>query len=303
MGLPSAAVPRRLLLGCLLAALLVSLPALAARRTLRYQIPQDALEGFTFESIRSVTTRVETPPTEAETYDFDGVLDRMRSVQTRTTGRMERLVGRVFRDGSLGVVARLVDVQASLDRGQGPAPLDVDVLEGKSLSMRILPSGELLDSFGWTHFAGAGRGADLVSELFTQSILRLPFMVPKTGSVPSTFRMRLPLDPMVQRELTWSLAYTAATPPADCRGACIAMDYTGTIAELSHDKHPARRTVLAGDAQVTGTLVLAGNKRLHRHDWSITWTRSLRTEREDGSLRGALAQDVTIEGHLAAEGR
>ena len=295
-------MPRRPLLGCLLAALLLSLPAWAGRRTLRYQLPQDVLESFAFETTRRVATRVVSLPPEADAYDVDSVLDRMRSVQTRTTGRVERVVARVHRDGSLGLVSRLVGLQGSIDRGTGPTALDVAVLEGKSLSMRVLPSGELLDSFGWTHFAGAGRGADLVGELFTQTVLRLPYAVPKGGSIPTTFRVRLPLDPLVQRDQNWNLAYTDGEPPADCKGKCVALAYTGTVTELSRDTHPARRMELQGEAKVQGTILLAGNRRLREHRWSITWARELSSQRADGALRGALVQDVVIEGSVVAEG-
>ena len=177
-------------------------------------------------------------------------------------------------------------------------------LSGKSISMRVHRSGELLDSFGWSHLSGAGRGGDLVTEVLLQPVLRLPHQVPKPGRpVGSTFRLRYSVDGMLERDQTWVLSYERADGAAPCRG-CLVLVYEGSITEASTDKHPARPMVLSGTGTIEGSIVLGpgrGRRALVRHDWSVAWTRKLRTERENGTLRGELLQTALIEGWVEQE--
>ena len=108
---------------------------------------------------------------------------------------------------------------------------------------------------------------------------------------------------MLERDQNWVLSYERAEGDPPCRG-CLVLSYEGSITEASTDKHPARPMVLSGTGSIEGTIVLgAGRARreLLRHDWSVAWKRKLRTERENGTLRGELAQTVQIDGWVERE--
>ncbi len=301
-------IPRSRLLAfcCLLAALLVAQAAVgAARRSLNYRLPEDVIERFSFEATHSVRTELTRLPPEADAFDVAPLQERLAAVDTRVQGTIERMVGRVFREQSLGLVSRLVDLSGTIDRGAGPAPLEVSGLEGKSLSMRLQPSGEILDSFGWSHFAGAGRAGDLVQEVFTQQVLRLPYAPPKKGRIGSTFVLRLPIDPMLERNQTWVLAWTEPQGEQTCRG-CLLLDYDGEIREASVDEHPARPMKLDGTAKVSGRVELGpgpGRRELRSHRWRFVWERTIRSERDNGTLRGEAVQTATVEGRVWKEER
>lgn len=296
--------PRTLALCCLIAALLASQVAVgSARRSLRYRLPEDVVERFAFEATHSVRTAFSRLPPEAEPFDVASIEARFGQVDTVLRGTIERMVARVFRDRSLGLVTRLVGLSGTIDRGEGAGELDLTRLEGKSLAMRLHSSGEVLDSFGWSHFSGGGRAGDLVQEVLLQQILRLPHVPPKSDRVGTTFQLRLPIDPMLERTQLWVLAWTQAEGEQTCRG-CLVLDYEGEVREDSTDQHPARPTKLDGVAKVSGRMVLEGGVRARQllsHRWSFTWDRTIRSERDNGTVRGELTQTATIEGRLWKE--
>ena len=296
----SAAVRRPLILLVLLL-LGTAASAHAARRSLAYKMPANALEHLGFQVEHRITTEAVELPPEAAPYDVDGLLQAVGDVTTTVSGRLERTVARVFRDRSLGLVSRVVALQAQVDRGQGPTDVPLAGLEGKSVSMRVLDSGELLASVGWEHMAGAGRGGDLVRDLLLFSVLRLPYAVPSgTGAIPSTFRLRIPEDPLLNRDQAWTLAWTAASPPADCR-RCSALAWSAEVTEAAEDRHPARPMSAEGTATGSGVVVLNGRGALVAHDFSLTWTRTVRSHRENGDRRAELTQVHTVTGRLSAE--
>lgn len=296
--------PRLLALCCLIAGLLVAQAAAGSvRRSLNYRLPEDVIERFSFEASRSVETIFSRLPPEAEPFDVPSIEARLHQVDTRVQGTIERMVGRVFRDQSLGLVTRLVGLSGTIDRGAGPGELDLAGLEGKSLSMRVKPSGEILDSFGWSHFVGAGRAGDLVLEVFLQQVLRLPNVPPRSGRVGSTFNLRMPIDPMLERAQTWVVAWTETEGGQTCRG-CLQLSYEGDVKEASVDKHPARPMKLDGDAKVSGQVLLGpgpGKRELRSHRWTFTWDRTIRSERDNGTLRGEVKQTATVQGRVWKE--
>jgi len=279
-------------------------PADAARRSLKYGFPQDRIEGFAFELTRTIETEMQHLPAEAEGFDVASLTARIGTVETRLEGRIERLLARVFRDFSSGLVTRLVDLRGTVARGGESVGLSTDVLEGKSVSFRVLPSGELLDASGWDRLAGAGRGGDLVSELLLQTVMRLPRDVPRKGRVvPSTYRVRVPVDAFVTRDQNWIVAFEAGEAPADCRG-CVAIEYRGEITETGLDKHPGRPMKLTGTGTVSGSMLLArGSRALLRHAFVFDWERTVESTRANGTLRGRVKQTEHVEGTLRAEER
>ncbi len=290
-------------LALLLLCLSTATPADAARRSLRYGFIEDRIESFRFELTRTTTTAMDHLPAEADDYDIGSLTSRIATVETRLEGRVERLLARVFRDFSSGLVTRLVDLDGTIARAGGePAPLDTDVLEGKSVSFRVLPSGELLDSSGWAHLAGAGRGGDLVSELLLQTVMRLPRDVPRVGRpVPSSYRVRVPVDAFVTRDQNWIVAFEKAEAPDGCRG-CTAISYRGEITETGKDKHPARPMKITGKGTVSGTMVLSrGARALLQHDFAFDWERTVESTRSNGTLRGRVKQTERVVGSLRAE--
>lgn len=297
--LECAAVLRSLSVTTLALALLLVAPAAdGARRSLGYKMPANALEHFEFTVDHHVTTRAVELPPEAEPYDVDGLFEAIGDVRTQVRGRVERTVARVFRDRSLGLVSRVVDVQGTIDRGAGAQDADFTGIDGKSVSMRVLDSGELLASLGWEHLAGAGRGGDLVRDLLLLSVLRLPYAEPSgAGAVPSTFRLRLPEDQLLNRDQSWTLAWTAGEVPAGCKG-CTALAYTGTATEAAVDRHPARPMDSESTAELSGTVVLDRRSALVEHTFEVTWTRTVRSLRENETRRAEIEQVHSVRGAL-----
>ena len=283
-----------------------SLAAAASRRSLTYGIPQDRLESFAFETELRLEMEPVQMPAEAESFAVQPVLERLGSTTTAVGGRLERMVARVFRDGSLGLVTRVTDLQGTIVRDDAaPEPIQLKRLEGKSLSLRIKPSGEILDSHGWSHIEGANRGGAALTELWLLQVLRLPIRIPETETgVPSTWRLRIPVDERLERDQNWSLRFVREEPPEGCGPSCLALSYSGTITEDSRDTHPARPMSLQGTAEVEGQIVLRGARRhLASHRWSIQSERSVRSHRANGTVRGELRQRLITNGRLWREGK
>jgi len=288
------------------AALIWSPADAASRRSLSYLLPQDTLERFAFEATHHLTTEFVRLPPEADAYDVTSLQADIADVHTTIHGSMERFVGRVFRDRSLGLISRLVDLEGTVDRGQGVGPLDLSGLGGKSVSLRVHASGELLDSFGWSHLLGAGRNGALVVEAMLMQVLRLPSKIPQGDErIGSNYSLRFRTDPSVERDWNHVMAFVAAEPPADCK-RCVAMSYSGDLKEASRDKHPSRPMTLDGQGQLSGTLVLGapaggGRRPLVSNTWSLRWDRTIRSERIGGATRGEVAQTAEITGRFYRE--
>jgi hypothetical protein len=286
----------------LLSAVSASPADAASRRSLKYGFPQDRIEVFDFELTRSTSLAMKHLPAEAQGFDVESLIARLGTVETRLEGRLERVLARVFRDFSQGLVTRVVDVDGTIDRGAGAEALDTSILEGKSVSFRLLASGELLDSVGWSRLAGAERGGTLVEELLLQSVMRLPQSIPKgTQMFPANYRVRVPLDSFLTRDQTWIVGFTAGTAPAECGRGCVAIDYRGELSEKAIDKHPARPMRLTGKGTVSGTIVLTRReKNLYEHTFVFDWAREVRSERDNDTLRGEVVQTERVEGVLRA---
>jgi hypothetical protein len=291
------------LLGLALVALLAPGASAGPRRNLTYNLPEDRLESFRFEVRQVVDTAFTRLPPESKDYDVDDLMTRIGHVDSAATGRLERVVARAFRDGSLGLVTRVESVEGTTERGEGARPLELGALAGKSLSLRVLSSGQVVDSFGWSHLSGAAGGGDLVADVLLQSVLRLPNTLPRDRPVMATWDLRIPVDAFLERVQTWVLTWTEAPAPADC-SRCIALAYTGTVKERSRDGHPARPMSAEGDATIEGTLVIGkANRRLVAHRWTLRGERVVRSHRSNETLRGELTQRIELTGSIEAEER
>jgi len=276
-------------------------PVSAARRTLSYDFVESEITRYSFETRRSVSTRAERLPAEAERFDHQDVFAELTRVESRLEGTLERFVARRFRDGTVGVVSRVTGLTGTVDRGSGAAEYLYPQLEGKSVSFRLHRSGELLASHGWSHLMGAGRGGDLAADVLMQSLLRLPRHLPGGDGEGTVFTLRIPVDEALERSAHWSLRFEPTAKPEGCAARCWALSYSGSILEDSRDKHPARPMTLKGSGEVRGTLVLVGRgrfKTLVEHQWTLTADRVVRSERDNGSLRGELQQTIETSGLL-----
>jgi hypothetical protein len=287
----------------ILCLLLGALPSSAdgARRTLRYEFDENQITSYRFATSRTVSTEVAELPPEAARSGHRSVMNRIDSVESRLEGTLERFVAKSYRDGTLGVVSRLVGLSGTIGRDGESKPSAFPQLEGKSMAVRIHESGELLHSNGWPHFMGGGRGGELAQDVLLQSVLRLPRHLPKSVGEGNSFILRVPVDPSLERSETWMLRYLPAVPPEECGKHCYAISYRGELLEKSRDKHPARPMTRSGDGTVAGTLVLQGRgraKRMLSHEWTLTWNREIKSHREDGRVRGRLLQQVSSSGSL-----
>ncbi|HCP44717.1 MAG TPA: hypothetical protein DIU15_01590 [Deltaproteobacteria bacterium] len=293
----------RLLIPLILGAL-ISPASAGPRRSLQYLFPMDQLESFSFEVESVAETQLVRKPADAARFDLAPVEARLLDVRTRSQGRLDRSLARVFRDGSLGLIVRVVDLQGSVQRGDEGArePLELGGLNGKSVALRVHASGELLDSHGWSHILGAQRPGSVLGDLFLQSILRLPRHPPKSSSPMSvTFRTRVPVDGSLQRDRTWTLTYRRAEAPSACGKGCLAMAYEGEVLERSADTHPARPMELRGKASVSGLIVLRSRRsRLVSHSWTSQWTHEVKTKGSEGRVRGEVVQVLREEGSIRA---
>jgi len=286
---------------CCGAVLLTSSSAGAARRSLHYNFPTGGTSHFEFEVTRTVVTDVARLPSEAEELGSGEVLKRISAVDSRIEGRLERFVATTYRDGTLGLVSRLVDLAGTVDRGGNGMPLSFVGLDGKSLSLRLRASGEVLDSAGWSHFVGSARGGELAQEVFLQSVLRLPKQLPVSEGSSTSFTFRLPVDDGLERRLTWTVTYSAAPEAEGCGRECVAMSYQGVLREDSEDSDPARPMSRSAVGAVEGTVQLVGaggRKQLQSHHWKLSWDRDIASFREDREVRGQLQQRVESAGRI-----
>lgn len=277
-------------------------PAPAARRSLHYDFVENEVASYQFESRRLVRTGIARLPAEADRFDHAPVFQRIAEVESRLEGRLERFNAKRYRDGTVGIVARLVGLSGTIQRGDEAVERGFDELEGRSLSYRTHTSGELLDSHGWSHFMGGGRGGELAQDVFLQSVLRLPRHLPRgEQTITNSFTVRVPVDPALERSTLWMVRYSSGPTPEDCGPRCWAVDYSGELSESSTDKHPARPMTRKGLGTVSGRILLAGRgraKRLLAHEWTITWDRRVASQRPNGTLRGELTQTVEASGNL-----
>jgi hypothetical protein len=281
-----------------LCVLLAALPASAeaARRDIALRVARDAFERFRFETEHTVTTALGPAATDQTELDLSTLDAPLAPYTVRVRGQLERLLAREFRDRSWGIVARVVAPAGELVRGSS-TPLDLTALAGRSVSLRVQDSGELLESAGWDGAIGAGREGAFVDDVFLAQLPHLPPKVLPDGPVPVSYRLRLPLDKTLNRDQRWDLQFRPGAARPDCKG-CVVLDYEGAVTEVSEDKHPARASRLEAKAAVSGTIVLSDERGfLIEHTYRADWTRTV--ARPSGQV--LMTQTETIAGALRRE--
>lgn len=287
-----------------IASALLVLPAdaPAGRRNVRIDLPVDRVDSYRFDTTHTVEAAV------SKQNDL-----QLPAFRTRATGRLEQRVPRVFRDGTHGLLARVVDVQWWVDRGAGEHPLEGERLEGRSLALRVDDGGALLDVVGVPELAGAAGGFDAIRDVLVSGRVPLPMDWPTERPQGRLVRERVTVDAFADRDTEWSLRYLAAPAPDDCR-ACRAVRYEATVVEVSVDRHPSRGGRLDGKGTVEGLLVFEPRStRLRSHRWSQQWWRGYDAGvgDEDGGGPGAatgtayarVEQVERIEGSIVREAR
>jgi hypothetical protein len=290
-----------LALACGFGILLPSASADAARRSLSYAFEKGQVATFSFTATRSVVTDVVLAPEELSQLEVDRVLGRIAAPESQLVGRLERFVAKTYRDGTLGVVSRLVDLTGTVTRAGASTPASVGALDGKSLALRVRGSGELLDSQGWSQFMGGGRGGELAQDVLLQSVLRLPRHPPSSDGVATSFTLRLPLDDGLETRVAWTVRYLPAEAPEPCPQDCVAITYQGELREEAHDKAEGRTMSRVATGTVEGTIVLTGKgakRALTSHRWKLVWDRDIASYPAGGDGRGRLSQQVTSTGQL-----
>ena len=279
-------MPRALLAAWVILVALLPSSAWAGRRALRYDMPIDRVDHYEFQTTHDVHSRWVSGPPGPEIPPF----------QTVATGRLERHVARAFRDGSFGVLERLVGPRLTVSDPTA-REIPVDVLEGRSVVFRGDDGGSVFDSLGWSTFGGAGGGFDAFMDVFLAPFQHLPVRIPdaKKG-MPALFRVRVPIDAFAEIAQTWTLRYRLGPAPDDCP-RCLSLIYNGQILEDSPDRHPDRATVRRGDAAVAGSLVFtAGRRKLVRHAWRQEWRRTVSPPAD--RTGATLEQQDVFEGSL-----
>jgi hypothetical protein len=256
---------------------------------LEYRLVADELDAFAFELRQAVTSEGHSSALIPE-------------FTTRLSGELQRYVARIFRDGSLGVVARVISVEATGSRGDQSSSVDVTDLDGRSVSLRLTGRGELLDSVGWQELRRAG-GQELLDDVFLRSVARLPARLPAPGRRETmSWRVAVTVQEGLSCAQTWLLAFSrsAAPQPEACRGSCALLDYEGTVSETCVDEGGGM--VRSGEGEVSGQIALAGagkRRALRSHLWRAVWQR--RVESVAGADPAeALLQRTTTEGRLTS---
>ncbi len=276
----------------------------APGRSLLYSLQPDRLEAFSLELTQVVST------------DFEGLAsDQLEgapppdtgwgsgAVTTRVRGELQRYVARVFRDGTLGLVSRVRALDAVVERGEQPSTHDLAAVDGRSVSLRVNGTGEILDSFGWRQLRAAGVG-ELLDDAFLQSMVRLPPVVPQVGSPTAmTFRLEVPVEDGLHCDQTWVLSFkaTEGLAPKPCPGRCMLLEYAGTVRESCRDLQ--RGMERTGEAEAGGRLALkrvGGKVSLYSHHWRLLWQRQLEVRVAAGQPQNVVRQSVSTSGSLTA---
>ena len=272
---------------CLAVGIALPNPSLAR---MKYRFQEDRVESFLFESSRTVRTE-----------RLGATL--IQPFTTRVSGKAQRYLARIFRDGTLGLVVRTWELTGAIERaGAEATSLDLSGVDGRSVSLRVDRSGALLDSFGWLQLRRSGSG-DLVDDVLLAAVPRLPPRVPETTQpVASTYRLTLPIEEGLRCDQTWILSYSR--PPEqsqECRGPCKPVAYEGTVQERCEDR--GRGLERSAVAKVSGQLQIKGDatsRRLQSHRWSLEWERRLTSVVDGGGAD--VIQYMQSDGSLVAEG-
>jgi len=285
--------------------LLLCVPVVAcgwSLRSLRWNLPDDTVLRYSFESVHEVSTSLdEIPPvlTPDERSNLDA---KLASETFEIRGQLERYKAQYFDDGTAGVVVRVVSASGGERTPQGLVGLDAEGLLGKSVALRTFSSGEVFETFGFEHFTGFGRFGGLFAEVFSQLNIRLPVELPDAGA-EITVRSSVPLrvDRYTLVRQTMDLTYTRIGEPVNCLlgESCVELEYSGDVAEVGGNRAPGRFTEVSAEGTITGRMLFALDAGdFQEHSYEIDLVRTIRTyeapydagEGEEGVVRAVIQQ-------------
>ena len=165
--------------------LLLCVPLVAcgwSLRSLRWNLPDDTVLRYSFESIHEVNTSLDQIPPVLSPDELSDLEAKLAGETFEIRGELERFKVQYFDDGTAGVVVKVVSASGGEQTPQGLQGLDVEGLLGKSVALRTFPSGEVFETLGFEHLTGFGRFGSLFAEIFTQLNVRLPVELPEAGS-------------------------------------------------------------------------------------------------------------------------
>ncbi|MBJ93352.1 MAG: hypothetical protein CMP23_02640 [Rickettsiales bacterium] len=253
-----------------------------------YSFVENQVESFRFQLERRVKT--------------GGELD-LAPFMTRLEGRVQRYLARVFRDGSFGFVTRVVELSGTESfNNEAAQALDLGGLDGRSISLRLARTGELLDSVAWSYLRTAG-GGDLVDGTLLASLPRLPERLPAAGEeLPQSYRLSFDYGAGVRCDQLWVLVYRlGAGFSGSCGVGCMPLAYRAELSERCADR--------SGGDERTATGVVEGELEFKRrraglelraHRWDRRLQRSLPVA--DRSSGASVLQELDSRGTLIAEG-
>ncbi len=197
------------------------------------------------------------------------------TLPSRWTGRIERSLARVFRDGSMGWRVYLDEVQAGTVDEMHPSSLTA-----KAFEMRTFPTGEVLRLVDFDHLAGADRDGELLTPLWW-SLSPLP-----PALKPGRSAMRRSVFPLIitksvgirfQATLDWTYVGKVREPTLDKR-KLLHLTYQGSVQPMG------RESGFLSPVQVTGEVngelwVHPKNLEVLRHD--VDWTLTYRVPDEE----------------------
>jgi hypothetical protein len=285
--------------------LLLCVPVVAcgwSLRSLRWNLPDDTVLRYSFESVHELSTSLEQVPPVLEAEALDELTEALGAETFEIRGELERYKAQYFDDGTAGVVVRVVSASGGQRTPEGLKGLDAEGLLGKSVALRTFSSGEVFETLGFEHFTGFGRFGGLFADVFSQLNVRLPVALPDPGA-EITVRSSVPyrVDKFTLVRQTMDLAYTRVGEPAACLlgNACVELQYRGTVSELGGNRDPSRFTEIEGEGEITGRMLFAADKGdFQDHSYEVQMTRTIRTfegpydpdEGEEGVVRAVIHQ-------------
>ena len=294
---PPALRPGAALAGLSLLLALGGCPS-GASLTPEYGLPRGEEHTFAFRWSQTTQTEVGSLPEWADRYDRAPLLESLAEFDTALEGELVRERVRTFPDGTAGVLVRLRRLAAPDTIDQQQVEPVFEALDGRSLAVRMWPSGQLLDFSGWEHLTGHPSLGPDVAGLIHGALLRLPARPDVDGSV-AFVTLNLPLGPASTEEQRWQLTWTRAGDAACGSATCQSYTLAGQALLSGRSNARDRAMQIEGSAELSATLHYDPDAR------EIAWVQFERTAVRDVETLGPeeavvarLNQTTTSRGEL-----